>query len=133
MRQGSEMGLKTIYSIMISQISYVAMSLCQAFWNSQNGPKPKTYALVRLVGLVGPFFMVKSSNKVFKNSKKCKNYNNKKRRIHVFDLFMSGKLFKCMQELPKSHRNYFSWAIILGSVHPTEENILQLNNIDMSN
>ena len=31
------------------------------------------------------------------------------------------------------HRNYSSGAIIWGSVHPTEENILLLNNIDLSN
>ena len=34
-----------------------------------------------------------------------------------------------MQELPKLHRNYSSGAIIWGSVHPIEENILLLNNI----
>ena len=38
-----------------------------------------------------------------------------------------------MQELPKLHRNYSSGAIIRGSVHPTEDNILLLNNIDMYN
>ena len=38
-----------------------------------------------------------------------------------------------MQELPKLHRNYSSKAIIWGSVHPTGENILLLNNIDMYN
>ena len=34
---------------------------------------------------------------------------------------------------PKSHINYFSGAIIWGSVHPTEDNILLLNDIDMYN
>ena len=36
-----------------------------------------------------------------------------------------------MQDLPKLHRNYSSGAIIWGSFHPTEENILLLrhNNI----
>ena len=38
-----------------------------------------------------------------------------------------------MQELQNLHRNYSSWAIIWGSVHPTEENILLLKNIDMYN
>ena len=38
-----------------------------------------------------------------------------------------------MQELPKLQRNYSSGAIIWGSVHPTEENILLLKNIDMYN
>ena len=38
-----------------------------------------------------------------------------------------------MQGLQKLHRNYSSGAIISGSVHPTEENILLLNNIDMYN
>ena len=38
-----------------------------------------------------------------------------------------------MQELPKLHRNYSSGAIISGSVHPTETNILPLNNINMYN
>ena len=38
-----------------------------------------------------------------------------------------------MQDLPKLHRNYFSGAMVWGSVHPAEENILLLNNIDMYN
>ena len=38
-----------------------------------------------------------------------------------------------MQELQKLHRNYSSGAIIWGSVHPTEENILLLKNIAMYN
>ena len=42
-------------------------------------------------------------------------------------------MFPCMQELPKLHRNNFFGAIIWWSVHPTEENILLLNNIDMYN
>ena len=42
-------------------------------------------------------------------------------------------MFPCMQELPKLHRNYSSGAIIWGIVHPTEESILLLNNIDMYN
>ena len=42
-------------------------------------------------------------------------------------------MFKCMQQLPNLHRNYFSGATIWGSVHPTIKNILLLNNIDMDN
>ena len=38
-----------------------------------------------------------------------------------------------MQQLPKLHWNYSYGAIIWGSVHPTEENIFLLNNIDMYN
>ena len=38
-----------------------------------------------------------------------------------------------MQELPNLHRNFSSGAFIRGSVHPTEENILLLNYIDMHN
>ena len=38
-----------------------------------------------------------------------------------------------MQDLPKLHRNYSSGAIIWGSLHPTEENILLLRNIDIYN
>ena len=38
-----------------------------------------------------------------------------------------------MQELPKLHRNFFSGFFIWGSVRPTEENILLLNNIEVSN
>ena len=38
-----------------------------------------------------------------------------------------------MQELPNLHRNYSYRAIIWGSVHPTEENILLLGNINMYN
>ena len=38
-----------------------------------------------------------------------------------------------MQKLPNLHRNSSSEAIIWGSVHPTKENILLLNNIDLSN
>ena len=37
-------------------------------------------------------------------------------------------MFPYKQELPKLHRNFSSGAIIWGSVHPTEENILLLNN-----
>ena len=74
--------------------------------------------------------MVKSNNKVFKNSKIIKITTTTK---IVFDIFISEKLFKCTQELPKFDRNYSSGAIIRGSVHPTEENILLLNNIDMYN
>ena len=38
-----------------------------------------------------------------------------------------------MQELPNLHMNYSSGAMAWGSVHPAEENILLLNNIDMYN
>ena len=38
-----------------------------------------------------------------------------------------------MQDLPKVHRNFFSRAIIWGSLHSTEENILLLRNIDIYN
>ena len=34
---------------------------------------------------------------------------------------------------PKIAQEFFSRAFIWGSVNPTEENILLLNNIDMSN
>ena len=40
--------------------------------------------------------------------------------------------FKCMHKLSTSHRNDSSEAIIGGSVHQTGENILLLNNIDLS-
>ena len=36
-------------------------------------------------------------------------------------------------ELPNLHRNYSYGPIIWGSVHPTEENIVLLKNIDMYN
>ena len=38
-----------------------------------------------------------------------------------------------MQELQNLHRNYSSGDIILGSVHPTGDNILLLKNFDMYN
>ena len=76
--------------------------------------------------------MVKFSNKVFNKFKKI--VKNKKTKKNMFlNFFISEKMFLCMQELPKLHRNYSSGAIIWGSVHPTEENILLLNNIDMYN
>ena len=46
---------------------------------------------------------------------------------------MSEKIFTCMQERLNLHRNNSSGAIICGSVHPIEENILLLNNIGMYN
>ena len=48
-------------------------------------------------------------------------------------LIISEKLFVCMHKLPKLHRNYSSGASIWVSVHPSEENILLLDNIDPSN
>ena len=42
-------------------------------------------------------------------------------------------MFKRMQELPNLHMIYSSGAIIWGSVHPIEENVLLLNNIDIYN
>ena len=50
-----------------------------------------------------------------------------------FKFYIQKKMFPCLQELQKLHRNYSSVAIIWGYVPPTEENILLLNNIDMSN
>ena len=38
-----------------------------------------------------------------------------------------------MQEHLKLHRSYSSGATIWGSVHPTEENIFLLKNVDMYN
>ena len=37
-----------------------------------------------------------------------------------------------MHKLPKLHKIYSSGAIIWGCVNPTEENILNMNNIDLS-
>ena len=48
------------------------------------------------------------------------------------NFFISEKKFKYMQELPKLHRNFSSGAMVWGSGHPAEENILLLNNIDIS-
>ena len=79
--------------------------------------------------------MVKFDNKVFKKSQKCqkKKKKKKKKKKMFLNFQFQKKLFKCMQELPKLHRNYSSGAMVWGSVHPTEENILLLNNIDMYN
>ena len=38
-----------------------------------------------------------------------------------------------MQDLQKLHKNFSSGAIIWGSLHPTEENILLLRNINIYN
>ena len=45
----------------------------------------------------------------------------------------SEKLFKCMQQLLKSHKNYSYGAIICWSNHPNKEQIQFLNNIDIYN
>ena len=49
----------------------------------------------------------------------------------LLNFLFQKKIFKCMQDLPKLHKNYSSGAIIKGSFHPTEENILLLRNIDI--
>jgi hypothetical protein len=42
-------------------------------------------------------------------------------------------MFKCIHELLKLHKNNSSGAIIWGSLNQTEENILLLDDIDLSN
>ena len=78
--------------------------------------------------------MVKLRNKVFLKFKKIVKIEEKKeRKKNAFKFLISDKNVKCMQELPKLHRKYSSGAMVWGSVHSAEENILLLNNIDMYN
>ena len=55
------------------------------------------------------------------------------KKNNVFFFSFKKKIFPCMQELPKLHRNYSSRAIIWGSLHQTEENILLLRHTDIYN
>ena len=55
------------------------------------------------------------------------------KKKNAFKFLIQKKIFKCMQDLPKLHRNYSSGAIIWGSLHPTEENILLLRHTDIYN
>ena len=81
-----------------------------------------TQAWVLLLGLFGCFFMVKSNYIFFKSQKLLKL----QQQLNIF-------FFLRIHKLQQSHKNYFSGAIIGGSVNPTEENILLLDNIDLSN
>ena len=87
-------------------------------------PMPSSLAFSEL-NLITKFFKIqKNLKKINKKIKKLKN---------AFTFLFQKKIFKCMQDLPKMHRNYSSGAIIWGSLHPTEENILLLGHTDIYN
>ena len=63
-------------------------------------------------------------------------YKNAKKKIlqkKGLDLLISDKLLKFVYRLTKAHKSYSSGPYDWGSVYPIEENILLLNNIDLSN